>query len=210
MKLRNLNKTLVAPPELCDAITNSWGSLLNEKEFKDNLYNHPEFMKTFYIGDFMQFSYRPSQKNINPKTASKEMIIDPLIVFLGYFNDRIYGISLKQYMFDKKVTEGIKFIEDYVRTYFSYVDDDQEIFQRKDAYNNPAALSRFWQSIIENAKKQNQQTQTICSYVRQYSIKDFKVRNIRKLINIEDVRQEMRKAKVYKKDGVSIEEVFYE
>jgi len=209
MKLRNLKKTLVVPPNLADAITSDWGALIKEKEFKDTLYEHPEFLKTFFIGDFMQFSYKPSQKSIDPKKMSQKLIIDPLIVFLGYHNDKLYGISLKQFLFDKQVTKGIKFIEDYIRTYFYYT-DDENVFQRKDAYNNPQALSRFWESLVEKAKNQNQLAGLVGSYVRQYSIKEFKVRNIRKLINIEDLRQEMRRAKVFKRDGVSIEDVFYE
>lgn len=210
MKLRNLKKTLIVPPNLASTITSDWGALIKEKEFKGTLYENPEYLKTFYIGDFMQFSYKPSQSSIDPKRMSKETIIDPLIIFLGYSNDIIYGISLKQFLFDKQITVGIKFIEDYIRTYFYYVDDSGEIFQRKDVYNNPQALSSFWQSLVEKAKGQNQIVALIGSYVRQYSIREFKVKNIRKLINIEDIRQEMRRAKIFKKDGISIEDVFYE
>lgn len=208
MKIRNLNKRLLAPENITSVVANDWSALTNQHEFKDTVYENPQYKKLFYTGDFMQFSYRPSVDAIPPERRSKEIIIDPLIIFLGYNNDSIFGISLKHFLFDNNVVGGLRFVEDYIRNYFEIIHD--RIIQRKPSYDNPNALSSFWQSILEKAKNQNRITATLTSYVRQYHIKEFKINNMRKVINIEDIRNEMKRAKIIRPEGVRIEDVFYE
>ena len=135
--------------------------------------------------------------------------MDPLIIFLGYNRDILYGISLKEYLFDRNVTAGHKFIDSYIANYFEL--DSSGFFTRKESYKTPAALLSFWKSIVEGAgAKQNRTTKTISSYVRQYSIKEFKIKNIKKVINIDQIKEEMKRARVYRKDGTSIEEYLEE